>query len=282
MAQERARDQYDAKNYAAARLTGQVLGTGVQLAALGPLDGLLAGGARIAQATPLLAREVAALGAVGGGLGVGGQVLSDVGSRHLGSLGDYAAATLGGAINAVGATRLGPGKAGAAGAAATSVLQDVLNGRPISAERAGRSAAEGGYGAALVGAHGRAAAAALSRKAKEEMGEFLSKARTQLRLDKTINAPKSREYLPGGRYTYPDQRTASGGLVEAKFGPSARLSPNQRAAHEQLGSYRVDHWLPKDVGSILGVPVGLLEFRFAEDGRALKERQKTLTRQAAR
>jgi len=48
MSIERARDAYDAKHYAIARTIGQVLGTGAQIAASGPLAGAALAGVRAA------------------------------------------------------------------------------------------------------------------------------------------------------------------------------------------------------------------------------------------
>jgi len=76
MADEEARDRYDDAHYGTARTIGQVAGTAVQIAALDPAEGLLASGARIAKTTPLIAREIAALGGVGAGTGVTGQVIT--------------------------------------------------------------------------------------------------------------------------------------------------------------------------------------------------------------
>ena len=61
--------------------------------------------------------------------------------------------------------------------------------------------------------------------------------------------PLQEEFTKG--YTYPDQRTGLGQLVESKFGEHADLSYRQRQAHAMMGPfYRVDHFLPNDVGSV--------------------------------
>lgn len=79
---ERARDQYDVLHYRPARTVGQIAGVGAQIALSGPLEGMVAGGARIKQATPLIAREIAMLSGIGGAAGVGGQAVSDIARRR--------------------------------------------------------------------------------------------------------------------------------------------------------------------------------------------------------
>ena len=57
----------------------------------------------------------------------------------------------------------------------------------------------------------------------------------------------------GGRYTYPDQRTASNQMVESKFGIHAKLSDRQKEAYNQSDiDYRVDHFLPRDIAALYG------------------------------
>lgn len=266
MGAERSRDQYDAAHYGTARTVGQVVGTGVQIAALGPMEGLVAGGARIAQATPLIAREVAMLSGVGGAAGVGGQVVSDVARRRAGSFGDYVGAGIGGALGALVSRGGRAGYAGAVGGAATSVAQDLANLRAPSLNRAREAASVGGAFGVAGGLAGRAWSDALPNAAKEELGEAFSRLRTWARGDETAAGPKSREYLDRGGWTVPDQRSYRGSLprdiVESKFGRSAVLSKRQRQAYEQpLPNYRVDHTLPRDIGVALGFPAAELEYQ---------------------
>jgi hypothetical protein len=257
---ERARDRYDAEHYHKARIAGQVIGTGAGLLALGPMDAALIGGARMAEATALAGRELGALAAAGGASGVGMQGLSDLQRGHLGSPGDYAGAGLGGAITAVGLTRLRPGQAGAAGGAATAVAQDLLNGRPVDWEGAGKSALAGGYAAAPLGYGGRLVSNKLSRRAKGELGEALGQLRTLANGEIPKGKARVKVTVSGrDRVTVPDHLTSKGRMTEQKFGPYARLSKNQRAAYGQFGKlYRVDHILPRDVGAAAGFPFGLL------------------------
>lgn len=259
----RARDQYDAAHYGVARTVGQVVGTGAQLAALGPAEAFLLKGARIAEAAPLIAREVGMIGSVGGTIGVGEQVAGDMLQHRQSSLGDYAGAALGGAVGALASKRGSGTEAGAAAGAVTAVTQDLLNGRRPSFEHAREGLTAGAVFGGLGGIAGRVESNALSNAAKEKLGEDLSRIRTWARGDETLPLPKSRAYLDDGRYTYPDQRTLHGALVESKFGLKADLSPRQRQAFNQpLKGYRVDPGLPSDIGVALGFPTALTAYQF--------------------
>jgi hypothetical protein len=271
MADERARDAYDQEHYGTARVVGQVVGTGAQVLALGPAEGLVAGGARIAQATPLIVREMGVLGGAGGLTGLGGQVVTDVSRGRLGTAGDYGGAAIGGVVGALAARGGVGGRSGAAMGASTSLAQDALNGQmsAASVDRAREAALTGGVLGAAGGAAGRYASDKLSRLDKELLGEDVSRLRTWARGDKTKPGPKTAEKVPGGR-TIPDQRSLRNGvdseIIESKFGRYARLSKPQRAAYASLSNYRVDHTLPKDVGVALGFPLAELGYRsFADD-----------------
>ena len=255
MAEERASDQYDSAHYGAARMVGQVAGTAAQIAALGPAEGLLTGGVRMAEATPLLARELGVLGGVGGATGVAGQVVSDRASHRQGTLGDYAGAALGGAVGSLASTRGRGGLAGAAAGATTSVAQDLFNGRAPSFDRAQQAAVDGGALGLGGGVAGRAVSNRVPMKVKEGLGEMASRIRTMARGDSTTFEGKFAQRLPGGGYTIPDQRTYLGEVVESKFGRAASLSKRQRQAYAELPNYRVDHSLPRDVGVAFGFPL---------------------------
>lgn len=65
---------------------------------------------------------------------------------------------------------------------------------------------------------------------------------------------------------YPDQRTASGQLVESKFGPYARLSKRQKQAYRQPSlDFRVDHLLPGDIGFLHGYLTGQAGYHMQDD-----------------
>jgi hypothetical protein len=258
MAVERSQDQYDAQHYRTARTVGQLAGTGLGLLALGPLDAAGAAGVRIAEATPIVGREIAALGGLGATGGVASQGVSDLQRGRLGTMGDYAGSALGGATVALTSLGVGPGKAGALGGAMTSTAQDALNGRKVNWGDASQAALAGGYVAGPLGLAGRNASNGLSIADKGRLGEALGRART--RLNGQTPQPAGRVLVNGGpKATLPDHMTSRGVMTEQKFGPKARLSPNQRAAAKELGPlYRVDHFLPRDVGAIVAFPYGLL------------------------
>jgi len=287
IAEQHKRDADDARMYGTARMLGTIGATGLELLVPGGALGAaarLAGKAkllksggqvaeavarfgqttapiakRIKQVTALSRREGAMVGVVGAGGGVAGQGVSDLLNHRLSSWRDYTGAAVGGAAEAVAALKGHPKTAAALGGATSSVAQDVLNGRVPSASDAAKSAYASAVLSAAASAVGTSRAARASVKTKERLGEWGSLARTRLNLDKTISTQKQRYHLdPIGNefsagYTYPDQRTELGKLIEAKFGDSAHLSHRQEQAYQQLGSqYRVDHFLPRDVGSIAG------------------------------
>ena len=262
-----ALDAYDEAHHPIARTVGQIAGTGAQIALTGGGEGLIAAGARIPQVSGLLAREAAAMGAGGALSGVGGQVISDVTGHRLGTPGDYGGAAIGGAAGVL-ATGLARGRAtygGAAEGAVTSTMQDLLNGRQVSIDRAREAAAIGGAAGRLMGSSARAWSNDLSNREKEQLGEALSRVRTASRGDWTKPVGKSRTYLAEGGYTYPDQRTYGGNLVESKFGLRADLSPRQRQAfYQPLLNYRVYHFLPADIGAALGLPAASLAYGLYE------------------
>lgn len=265
MAIERARDDFDVRNHRMARTVGEVAGTGLGLVALGPADAMLAGGVRIAETSPMIVREAAVLGGAGAGGGVVSQALTDLERRRLGSAGDYVGSALGGATAALASVRGRPGQAGAIGGATTSIAQDVLNGRSVDWGDASRAALAGGYVAAPLGLAGRAYSDRLPMVPKGKLGEALGRIRTR------VNGETPR---PGGRYvpvnggprrTVLDQETTSGLMSEQKFGRSVRkLRPNQQAAYEEFGDrYRVDHFLPRDIGAAIALPFGQLGYHEA-------------------
>lgn len=262
---ERDRDRYDEQHFKTARTAGQIAGTTAQVLALGPAEGLVASGARMAQAAPLIGREVAVIGAAGGASGLSSQALSDLLGHKLSSLGDYAGAAMGGTAGALSA-RSGLGSRSAAiDAGVTSILQDAFNRRlsAASIDRAREAAATGGMFGAMGGLAGRKAVNRLTIREKGNLGEELSKARSRARGQRIMTGPNARapQIVPGGR-TIPDHISADRAnneleVVEAKFGPTARLSPRQREAYAGgVENYRVDHFLPQDIGATLGAVFG--------------------------
>jgi hypothetical protein len=287
MAYERARDQYYAQHYGTARTVGEIGGALLPIPGVGPLGAaakLLGRTARFAeaakvvgqvtkvakrikQATPLATHERAMVSGLGAAAGGAGQVYSDAAQGHLPSARDLAGAMAGGALQAQLALHGRPARAGAVGGASTSILQDALNGRPVSvgnaAEAAGAGAAFGKLGD-VIGRSRFYYGKSLEPETlgqiiihqnpdKEKIGEEFSKIRTRLNFDRTASTSKDPLYLDGGGFTRPDQITGRGKIVESKAGPYADLKKRQRQAYSQLGAkYRVDHVLPEDLGSLFG------------------------------
>lgn len=249
---------------------------------------------RIKQVTPLSGREKGAIGFLGGMGGIGSQAYSDVVNGHLSSFGDYEGAAAGGALQAVAAIHGRPGRTAFAGGATTSMAQDLFNGRGIDFAKAAKLGAVSGVAGATGGVLGhtrannperwmavRAANAGtldnfekltkgkirqLANKEKEMMGEALSSIRTRLSGDKTASTHKQRVPLNQHGYTLPDQVTALGRLVESKMGNFARLSASQLRGFAQLGSkYRVDHFLPRDIGAGFAFLAGQGAYHAADD-----------------
>jgi len=95
--EEHALDARDARQYGVARSAGQIAGTVAPILVLGPAEGALLG-VRMAETTPLIARELASLGGVGAAVGAGTQVVLDTvnGRRSTGD--DVAGAAVGGPV----------------------------------------------------------------------------------------------------------------------------------------------------------------------------------------
>lgn len=284
LAREQAQDRYDAEHYRFSRGAGELAGTAAQFVALGPAGATaarLAGlgkavkvAKRIEQVSPLIRREIAVLGGAGAAAGVGGQAVSDAARRRPGTVGDYLGAGLGGVVDVAASLKLGAGRGGMAGAGATSVLQDVLNGRVRSVDDglrsiddATRAATGGGVFGAVAGRAGRNYPRHMTSHQKGLLGEELSKVRTLVRGDSTLPLPKKeRVRLNNGKAIIPDLKTKAGDYVESKFGPYARLTNNQLYAHRQgLPNFRIDHFLPDDLALAAGAPMSILGSHFSQD-----------------
>jgi hypothetical protein len=257
LAQEHARDRYDETNRSTAQATGQIGGTVLGLALLGPARGALAAAPRLPGAAALTGRETAALLGGGAVTGLGMQTASDIaaGGRRS-SVGDKAGAAVGGAAGAL-ALPLGPGRVGAVDGWVTAAAQDAFNGRPISLDRAGESALAGNLVGGLAGRIGTSASDRLSPAAKGRLGEAMGDVRSTINGRRRVWAPKARDYISEDDYWYPDG--LSGPLrSEDKFGYGAELSPNQTGAQAALGpNLRLYHFTPDDIGGLVSVPAGI-------------------------
>ncbi len=255
---ERGQDRYDEAMHPTARSVGKWTGTAAQMALL-PAEGIFVkGGARLAEAAPMLAREWGVVGATGGGISAASRGMSDYLHGERSSAAEYAGDFVGGGADAL-LSRFGyGGAAGAAGGATASVATDVLDGRAPSIEHMRQAAVAGADSGILAGAAGRSWSNSLRPRQKGDLGERLSLARTLIGGDLPRFGPKRAVY-PRGRKTIPDHATIRRMLVEAKFGPSAHLSRNQRVAYEFYGpGYRVDSFLPRDVGAIAAFPAAMI------------------------
>ncbi|MBW8910455.1 MAG: hypothetical protein JF564_00810 [Sphingomonas sp.] len=268
---EKARDREDERYHPNARTAGKLVGTLGQFALL-PGAAVAKGGLRIAEAAPLIGRELAALGGVGAGFGLATQGASDLVHGRLGSVGDYGGSALGGAAGALASLRRSPRDVGFVDGGVTSLAQDLLNGRRLDYEKARQAALEAASFAVPAGslaekwAGSRPNTTKAGTVSKEKMGEFGSRVRTVARGDRTATTLKSREYFPDGKYFYPDQRTVSGQLVESKFGPYARLSKGQGRAHSHEDmDFRADHFLSRDGGAAAAFPMGFLGYELGRD-----------------
>jgi len=96
---------------------------------------------------------------------------------------------------------------------------------------------------------GKQGSARLSPKDKGKLGEALSVGKSILKgdwpVEFQVRTPLSR------RFTVADHRTLRE-VVEAKFGPWAKLSDAQKRAVNELFNYRVDRWMTEDAGRVLG------------------------------
>ncbi len=275
----KAQDAYDQAHHPMMRTTGQV--AGALVTAVTPF-GLEAGALRAASYFPKAARFVkgatatqritplarglgdharwsAIAAGAGGGMGVAGQGASDWASGRRSSLGSYGAAAVGGGVDSLGTVYLGPARGGALGGAVSAAADDAFNGRMPSLVRVSEGAAAGSVMGKGMGALGTFRVHALPARNngskglhKGAVGESLSKARSWLE-GEGVN-PNRQIVRVGNRYTVLDHRTLSGKPVEAKFGYAARLSTPQKMLRAKEEDYRVDHFLPEDIGKLLSLP----------------------------
>lgn len=275
----RAQDAYDQAHYPMTRTAGQV--AGAVATAFTPV-GVEAGALKAASYVPKAARFVKGATATrritplarglgdhvrwsgiaagaGGAAGVTGQAVSDVASQRKSSLRSYAASAVGGAVDSVGTIYLGPARGGALGGATGSAADDAFNGRMPSLVRMSEGAAAGSVLGKTAGALGTLGVHALpglnSIKGlrKGTVGDALSEMRS--RLEGEGVARRQRPVKLSKSYTRVDHLTKTGKPVEAKFGFEADLSPAQTLAWKELPNYRIDHFLPEDIGKLLALPL---------------------------
>lgn len=270
MATKRQEDEFDAKHHAMARNSGRVVGFVGSVAALGAPAVTRAAVMRLPRSGALL-RDIAVgakrgpdprgltkLGAAGGGLaGLVDQTASDLIIGKASDGRDSVGAVVGGAAGGIATRFLGPTAGAAVGGATTSAVKDLLHGKAPTLDDAiadARSAAVLGRIGDLGGRHW---ISTLNSRAKGEVGELLSRAKTVMRGDRTVGTQVS---VPVGPRTHTiadevgfNPRTNRQYIGESKMGPSARLTTRQREAQALFGEdYILDQWRFSDVGAMAG------------------------------
>lgn len=271
LVREAAQSQYDASHYKIARTTGQVAGVVVPMVLTGGESAALSAagkaGPRLAGAAARTGRELAAALGAGAGVGAGVQHVSDmISGRQPSWRSDLAAGAGGAADVAAIVARLGPGRAGGVNGAVTSAVEDLLNGRPISLQRASQSALGGHAIGGVAGELGRRGSDALGKQAKGRLGEALGAVRSAVNGMPREAVPKSLVRIEGtGRSWRPDGRSG-GQYFEDKFGYGAGLTTNQRLARKvDPHTFNLYHFIPDDVGAIFAAPGAALGLHIPSD-----------------
>lgn len=262
--QGRDQDRFDEIHYPVARGVGEVVGTVGSLLAT---DGLAAAAApRFASRAYSAARTLPSLTATGrarlaaGGAGVGlaGQGYSDVLSRHTSNWRDYASSAFSGAAAVSSAPKIGAVYAGGLGGGARYLADVALNGVQPQVDQMGRDIATGGYLGFAGRVAGEGESNALDIRAKGRLGEALTRARLALDGEEVVGRQQTIK-LAQGRSTRPDftlrpdPNTGKPRWPDGKFGPTARPTNSQKLAEEFFpGSYQYYHWMPRQVGQVLG------------------------------
>jgi hypothetical protein len=272
LTEERLKDAEDAKRHGVARNVGRAVGFTASVAAMGGAPGLLARGLAVAPRTARLAALVAKLPkvtgvdsrglatlAAGGGstAAIVGQGIDDAVSGHLSPARNYLATAFGGGLGGLATLAQGPIRGGAVEGLVTTIGQDVLGGRKPSLEGALEAARASALTAGAAGELGRHVSAALPRRLKGDLGEAMTRAKVLA--SGRMPRPKEAVRLPNGRAAIPDVPVGDE-FIEAKFGPTARLSTNQTHLQRLLPDrFFVDRWQFEDAGkaaAAAGAPLG--------------------------
>ncbi len=260
----RDQDQYDQAHYPLSRGLGEAAGTAVDILAT---DGAAAAMApRLAttavRAMPAMSNMTRARVALGGaGMGLTGQAAADTLSGRPSGWRDYVGAALGGGVMAATGGRFRPAPTAALGAGVTSTMDGLLNGslNPESVEHS--MVIGGGFGGfGQVG--GERWSNGLRSGQKGKLGETLSDAKSFFEGNPVAERQVPRK-LTGGGTTILDSTLVGGPFkaVESKFGPYARLTPNQRRYQVQNpGAVRNDRWMPSHVGQVAGQALSAFGF----------------------
>lgn len=257
LAAQKARDEYDATHRHIADTAGKVGGFGIALVA-GPEDLGILSAPRMAEAKALTAADAGAILGGGAASGAASQVASDVLTGQKPNLKDTAAGAVGGAADAGATLLLGPRTGGAVGGAVTSFASDILNGRRLSLDNAFQNALAGKVAAHVADSAAQKWASGLSIRGKGKLGEQMGAVRSMVNgLPREAGSKTKQVIADSLNYWFPDGR--SGAVrFEDKFGPKARLSPNQTLAQQSLGSnFWGSHFLPNDVGAAASIPTSM-------------------------
>jgi hypothetical protein len=254
MAAETARDRRDEVLYPVARSDGQLGLTLAILARGGRLTGPLAA-PRLPGAAKITSREALSMLGAGAAVGAGTQAVGDLATGKLSSAGDYAGAGIGG-VAGVAALPLKPDRAAAIDGIVTSVAQDLLNGRPVSTERAGQNAMAGRMFGAIANKAAATYTENLAPVLKGSFGETLGAIRAIADWQRRMALGNTLVKIPGTNKRWKpdavrgeDPHAADALLYEDKFGRKAKLRPNQELAQEKLGeNFQLNHFLPRDIG----------------------------------
>jgi hypothetical protein len=249
LAQQHARDAYDAGHRRVAQLAGDTAGVVLSVVG-GPLEGV----ARLPGAVGLTARDMRAILGAGAATGVAGQRVADAVAGRPSSWQNEVGAGIGGLAQA-GTLFLAPQRSAAIGGAVTSATQDILNGRPISFDAAAQGAAGGGLLGRIGSNIGTYGSDNLPPVAKGWLGEAMGSTRSIVNGLRRDWVKKTKDPIPGTtKGWFPDGRR--GDLrFEDKFGPGATLSDNQKLAQSALGDkFWLNHFQPEDFGRAVSIP----------------------------
>lgn len=273
LARQRRLNEEAARSHPVATAAGQVAGTVADVTLVAPEYLAARMVPRIAGVAGMTAREGAKLVGAGAATNAGFQLAADGATGTAPTAQNTAAAALGGAVGGVLLPAVGPARAAAVSEWTTSAAQDVMNGRPISAEAAGQAA----MGGALLGHAGGSFAVSaiddLAPVAKGRLGEWLGAARSRLNGEGDTTVPKRRDYFNGkpGPYWYPDRRRGEV-RYEDKLGYQDELRKNQKLAQAALReNFVLNHFAPEDIGSLVGYPLGMVGGDLVDEAIRLPE-----------
>lgn len=188
----------------------------------------------------------------GGAVNAGVQGALNGATGEPSSLADMAGAFVGGAVGTRATVAGGPTAGAALEGFTTSIMQDVLNERPVSVPNGLVDAASGARLASLGDRIGTKWMERLPSKAKGKVGERLS----IVKRIADVDWPNFREvvhYLPGGGFTRLDPGSSARKYNEAKAGDRPKVSDNQlRLRALDPSRYEIDWWHNSDIGKIIG------------------------------